>query len=1131
MEGRGLHPSSAPFHNAGRDHINAPGGIANKSDGSGNHLPGATFHGPVSFGAPLKDRDVDEATTRYSEKAACLRSLGFRDIDTRLHDITAAHRGTCDWLFSTTQFQKWRDRADLSAHNGVLWIKGKPGAGKSTLMKHALRHCEELFGDYLIVAHFFNARGEVLEKTPLGILRSIIYQLLDKDDTLYERFRPIYEKQRMFKEGEWAWPRAQLEDFVRSIINKRLSKPLLLLVDALDECDERSVRDVVGFLESLSIDAVQAGITLRICLSSRHYPNVSMRKTLELTVEANEEHERDIATYVEEKLEGHDNEIKAKVRKKAGGIFMWVVIVVSLLKKAYDDGRLEAMREVLEEVPTDLEDVFNRLLSRDDPDKAETIRMLQWVLLSRRPLKPEELFFAVLAGTAPEYSGLWDRSKITGHTIQRRITALSKGLIEARTGDTASVQFIHLSVSDFLFRNKRLQTLDPTLHPDPISASHGHLWDHCWSDIKQQDTTSTSGQYMKLLSDSYPFLLYAASYIFDHAEKALSGGAMQEKIIQWLQMGNDWFEWWKIFLSTVDSHREHSYLEDNMDTGLLYVLSLRGFPKLVTVVLAEGGADVNAQGGEYSNALQAASYEGHAEIVRQLLERGADVNVQGGRYGNALQAASIGGHAEIVRQLLERGADVNVQGGRYGNALQAASYQGHAEIVRQLLERGADVNAQGGYYGNALQAASYQGSAKIVRQLLERGADVSAQGGYYGNTLQAASYQGSAEIVQQLLERGADINTQGGVFGNALQAASYQGSVEIVRQLLERGADVSAQGGYFANVLQAASVGGSVEIVQQLLERGADVNAQGGYFGNALQAASYQGSVEIVRQLLERGADVNTQGGFFGNALQAASDGGRAEIVRQLLERGADVNTQGGYPGNALQAASYRGRAEIVWQLLERGADINAQGGHYGNALQAASTGGHAEIVRQLLERGVDVNAQGGLFSNTLQAASIGGYAEIVWQLLERGVDVNAQGGHYGNALQAASYRGRAEIVRQLLERGADVNAQGGYFGNALQAASARGHAEIVRQLLERGVDVNVQGGYFGNALQAASYEGYAEIVRQLLKRGAEHNADVHGPGRGKEVSAETVLENRAKCLALRTYVSLHLSWLWIAAA
>ena len=50
MVGLRPHPSDPPFYNAGRDQINAPGGTGNKSDGPGNHLPGATFFAPVSFG-------------------------------------------------------------------------------------------------------------------------------------------------------------------------------------------------------------------------------------------------------------------------------------------------------------------------------------------------------------------------------------------------------------------------------------------------------------------------------------------------------------------------------------------------------------------------------------------------------------------------------------------------------------------------------------------------------------------------------------------------------------------------------------------------------------------------------------------------------------------------------------------------------------------------------------------------------------------------------------------------------------------------------------------------------------------------------------------------------------------------
>ena len=46
-----------------------------------------------------------------------------------------------------------------------------------------------------------------------------------------------------------------------------------------------------------------------------------------------------------------------------------------------------------------------------------------------------------------------------------------------------------------------------------------------------------------------------------------------------------------------------------------------------------------------------------------LLDKGAEVNAQGGGYGNALQAASSGGHETVVQMLLDKGAEVNAQGG------------------------------------------------------------------------------------------------------------------------------------------------------------------------------------------------------------------------------------------------------------------------------------------------------------------------------------------------------------------------------------------------------------------------------------------------------------------------------------
>ncbi|KAH8696903.1 ankyrin repeat-containing domain protein [Phaeosphaeriaceae sp. PMI808] len=938
---------------------------------------------------------------------ACLRSLGFLEIDYREHDICDAVDNTCDWLFRTTKFERWRARTDLATYNGVLCIKGKPGAGKSTLMKHTLAHCKQAFPDHLIVAYFFNARGGALEKTPLGMLRSMVYQLIKQDDKLFEHFLTKFrDKQHLSQEGRWEWRLQELKSFLASAVKHERSRPLLLLVDALDECNGVDMQDVVEFLESLSSNATRCGTTLRICLSRRHHPPLRIQRCLELIVENNKDHVEDIAIYVQAKLAKRDDKIEAEIKRKADGIFMWVVLVVSLLNKAYLKGDVDEMRDTLEQVPEELEEVFRVLLSKDDEDMAETVLMLQWVLFSQRPLELAELFFAVKAGTAPTSTDRWSRSSATDDKImRRRINYLSRGLVEVRSGLATTVQFIHLSVGDFLLRNKRLQTLDPSLEPDPVCASHYQLWALCRLCIEQISTVRTEEAYEQLC-DRYPFLGYAACYVLEHTKKVLGEGPSasednNDEIGKWLREENGWFEWWKAFLNATNLDWRLRYLIGNIDAGLLYILSIHGHGGLVRSVLGDKGAEVNAQGGEHGNALQAASYKGHREIVELLLEKGAEVNAQGGYCGNALQAASYWGRQEIMELLLEKGAKVNAQGGYCGNALQAASHQGDREIVKLLLEKGAEVNAQGGEYGNALQAASYKGRQEIVKLLLEKGAEVNAQGGYYGNALQATSYKGRQEIVKLLLEKGAEVNAQGGYYGNALQATSYKGRQEIVKLLLEKGAEVNAQGGYYGNALQATSYKGRQEIVKLLLEKGAEVNAQGGYYGNALQAASHQGDREIVKLLLEKGAEVNAQGGYYGNALQATSYKGRQEIVKLLLEKGAEVNAQGGYYGNALQATSYEGRQEIVKLLLEKGAEVNAQGGYYGNALQAASYKGRQEIVKLLLEKGAEVNAQGGEYGNALQAASRAGHKNIVAILSTARSIVNTKDLHEDNPPKA----------------------------------------------------------------------------------------------------------------------------------
>ena len=82
-----------------------------------------------------------------------------------------------------------------------------------------------------------------------------------------------------------------------------------------------------------------------------------------------------------------------------------------------------------------------------------------------------------------------------------------------------------------------------------------------------------------------------------------------------------------------------------------------------------------------------ASLLGLSVAVRSLLASGADVNAHGGMYGSALQAAAAGGHTEIAQLLVDQDADVNAQGGMYGSALQAAAVGGKTEIAQVLVDK------------------------------------------------------------------------------------------------------------------------------------------------------------------------------------------------------------------------------------------------------------------------------------------------------------------------------------------------------------------------------------------------------------------------------------------------------------
>jgi ankyrin repeat protein len=240
----------------------------------------------------------------------------------------------------------------------------------------------------------------------------------------------------------------------------------------------------------------------------------------------------------------------------------------------------------------------------------------------------------------------------------------------------------------------------------------------------------------------------------------------------------------KVLKHFLDKTKEKTDAKDEAGRTALYWASDMGHDKVVEMLL-ERGADINALGGYYGNALQAASAGGNDKVVQMLLDKGADINAHGGHYGNALQAASAGGHYKVLQALLDRGADVNALGGQYGSALHAASYGCHYGVAQLLLDRGAQINVSDSQGRTALHLAACGGSVEIFRYLAARGLDLKQLDNSGRNVLDYAAAGASLGMVSEVLRLDAGFKDES--LWSPLHWACRKGNVALIRLLMNYG--------------------------------------------------------------------------------------------------------------------------------------------------------------------------------------------------------------------------------------------------------------------------------------------------------------------------------------------------------
>lgn len=386
-----------------------------------------------------------------------------------------------DLVLEQSNFKKVQADAD----GRLIWITADPGRGKTMFLCGVI----DLFlqeKEFRVITYFFCRSDRHKARTAKSVLRGLLWLICQQSWGIARRLREEYENQsRKLFEDDDAMVCVALEKMLAKVLDEPSMGRAIIVVDAIDECDNDSISILIKAIGRLS-----SSYPAQWIVSSRTVSNYSsvLASTAPDMTPSYMDLSKDIVSaavqaFVEHKVEalaktnGYDkdlrNDVYTTLSSKASDTFLWVALVCLALNRPGVKPR--HVKETLGAMPEGLNGLYERMLDGAfaSPDGPRCREILPLVCVVARPLTLDEL-----RGLVPALRKLNDTE------LREVVANCGSSLAVQGDGGSGVLSFIHQSAREYL-SNMALDKVFPGGTQGGILDYHRLVFGQALNNVKE----------------------------------------------------------------------------------------------------------------------------------------------------------------------------------------------------------------------------------------------------------------------------------------------------------------------------------------------------------------------------------------------------------------------------------------------------------------------------------------------------------------------------------------------------------------------------------------------------------------------------------------------------------------------